>query len=125
GPAAARRGVGDVTMGLAGGGGGALAGVVVEVWGYPALAVAAAGTAVSSGCSSRSAVPVVVSVAPVTEPPTTPAPVPAAVTALSRELMDLGGPNTLIWPSLYPNVVALTTSKPVVVSMLLLASDST
>lgn len=45
----AAQGVGDVAMGLAGGGGGALAGVVVEVWGYPALAVAAAGIAVLIG----------------------------------------------------------------------------
>ncbi len=45
----AAQGVGDVAMGLAGGGGGALAGVVVEMWGYPALAVAAGGTAVVIG----------------------------------------------------------------------------
>lgn len=42
----AAQGVGDVAMGLAGGGGGALAGVVVEAWGYPALALAAGGVAV-------------------------------------------------------------------------------
>ncbi len=45
----AAQGVGDVAMGLAGGGGGALAGVVVEVWGYPALALLAGGIAVAIG----------------------------------------------------------------------------
>lgn len=59
-----------------------------------------------------------------TEPPTTPAPVPAAVTALSRELMELGGPNTLIWPSRDPNVVDLTTAHPGGVAMLLSGRDA-
>ena len=62
--------------------------------------------------------------APVTEPPTTPAPVPAAVTALSRELMELGGPNTLIWPSRDPNVVDLSTAHPGGVAMLLSGRDA-
>lgn len=45
----AAQGVGDVAMGLAGGGGGALAGVVVEAWGYPTLALVAAVLAVAIG----------------------------------------------------------------------------
>ena len=39
------QGLADVAMGLAGGGGGAVAGVVVDVWGFPALAVVAGGLA--------------------------------------------------------------------------------
>ena len=62
--------------------------------------------------------------APVTEPPSTPAPVPAAVTALSRELMELGGPNTLIWPARDPNIVDLTTAHPGGVAMLLSGRDA-
>lgn len=54
-----------------------------------------------------------------TEPPTTPAPVPASLTALRRELMELGGPNTLLWPARDPNVVDLTTAHPGGVAMLL------
>lgn len=45
----AAQGLADVAMGLAGGGGGALAGVVVGVWGYPGLALLAGGTAVLVG----------------------------------------------------------------------------
>lgn len=45
----AAQGLTDVAMGLAGGGGGAIAGVVVHAWGYPALAVAAGGIAVLVG----------------------------------------------------------------------------
>lgn len=45
----AAQGWGDLAMGLAGGGGGALAGVVVGMWGYPALAGAAGGIAVLIG----------------------------------------------------------------------------
>ncbi len=45
----AAQGVADVAMGLAGGGGGALAGVIVGQWGYPALAVAAGVVAVLLG----------------------------------------------------------------------------
>lgn len=39
------QGLADVAMGLAGGGGGAVAGVVVDLWGFPALAVVAGGLA--------------------------------------------------------------------------------
>lgn len=59
-----------------------------------------------------------------TAPPTTPAPVPASVTALSRELMELGGPNTLIWPFRDPNIVDLTTAHPGGVAMLLSGRDA-
>lgn len=45
----AAQGLSDVAMGLAGGGGGALAGVVVNQWGYPALAVLAGGASVLVG----------------------------------------------------------------------------
>lgn len=45
----AAQGLCDVAMGLAGGGGGALAGVVVGGWGYPALALLAGGTSVLVG----------------------------------------------------------------------------
>lgn len=45
----AAQGLADVAMGLAGGGGGALAGMVVGVWGYPALALLAGGTAALVG----------------------------------------------------------------------------
>lgn len=59
-----------------------------------------------------------------TEPPTTPAPVPALVTALRRELMELGGPNTLIWPARDPHIVDLTTAHPGGVAMLLSGRDA-
>lgn len=59
-----------------------------------------------------------------TEPPTTPAPVPAAVKALTRELMELGGPNTLIWPARDPNIVDLTNAHPGGVAMLLSGRDA-
>ena len=59
-----------------------------------------------------------------TEQPTTPAPVPAAVHALRRELMELGGPNTLIWPSRDPHVVDLSTAHPGGVAMLLSGRDA-
>ena len=45
----AAQGLADVAMGLAGGGGGALAGLVVGWWGYPALALLAGGTALLVG----------------------------------------------------------------------------
>ena len=45
----AAQGLGDVAMGLAGGGGGALAGVVVAQWGYPALGLITAVTAALVG----------------------------------------------------------------------------
>ncbi|WP_435202316.1 DUF4011 domain-containing protein [Janibacter sp. GS2] len=59
-----------------------------------------------------------------TTPPTTPASVPAAVTALTRELMELGGPNTLIWPARDPNIVDLTTAHPSGAAMLLSGRDA-
>lgn len=62
--------------------------------------------------------------APVTEPPKTPAPVSAAIHGLSRELMELGGPNTLIWPFRDPNVVDLTAAHPGGVAMLLSGRDA-
>ena len=45
----AAQGLSDVAMGLAGGGGGALAGVVVGWWGYPALGLLAGGAALLLG----------------------------------------------------------------------------
>lgn len=45
----AAQGLSDVAMGLAGGGGGALAGLIVNAWGYPALALFAGGAAVLVG----------------------------------------------------------------------------
>lgn len=59
-----------------------------------------------------------------TEQPKTPAPVPAAVDALRRELMELGGPNTLLWPARDPHVVDLTTAHPGGVAMLLSGRDA-
>ena len=56
--------------------------------------------------------------------PTNPAPAAAAVTALRRELTELGGPNTLIWPARDPNVVDLTTAHPGGVAMLLSGRDA-
>lgn len=59
-----------------------------------------------------------------TEQPTTPAPVPAALSSLRRELTELGGPNTLIWPARDPNVVDLSTAHPGGVAMLLSGRDA-
>ncbi|NYF97819.1 DUF4011 domain-containing protein [Janibacter cremeus] len=59
-----------------------------------------------------------------TEQPTTPAPVPAALTSLRRELSDLGGPNTLIWPARDPHVVDLSAAHPGGVAMLLAGRDA-
>ncbi len=52
-------------------------------------------------------------------PPSTPASVRAGLEHLRAELMELGGPNTLIWPSHDPLVVELTTAHPGGVAMLL------
>lgn len=57
-------------------------------------------------------------------PPSTRPPVPATVTSLRRELTELGGPNTLIWPSRDPHVVDLTTAHPGGVAMLLSGRDA-
>lgn len=54
----------------------------------------------------------------------TPAPAPADVSTLRRELMVLGGPNTLIWPARDPHVVDLTTAHPGGVAMLLSGRDA-
>ncbi|MDN5718128.1 MAG: DUF4011 domain-containing protein, partial [Janibacter sp.] len=59
-----------------------------------------------------------------TTTPTTPAPVPADVSPLRRELMELGGPNTLLWPARDPHVVDLTTAHPGGVAMLLSGRDA-
>ncbi|WEV77802.1 hypothetical protein O9K63_14595 [Janibacter cremeus] len=59
-----------------------------------------------------------------TEQPTTPAPVPAALTPLRRELTELGGPNTLIWPTRDPHVVDLSSAHPGGVAMLLSGRDA-
>ncbi|MFX4287016.1 hypothetical protein ACQBJO_02455 [Janibacter sp. G349] len=59
-----------------------------------------------------------------TPPPTTPAQAPADVSPLRRELMELGGPNTLIWPARDPHVVDLTTAHPGGVAMLLSGRDA-
>ena len=68
--------------------------------------------------------PGVVSVAPVTTPSSTPAQVPAALDSLRVELMELGGPNTLIWPAHDPDVLELTTAHPGGVAMLLAGHDA-
>ena len=59
-----------------------------------------------------------------TLPPTTPAPVPADVSPQRRELMELGGPNTLLWPARDPHVVDLTTAHPGGIAMLLSGRDA-
>ena len=59
-----------------------------------------------------------------TPPATTPAQVPADVSPLRRELMELGGPNTLLWPARDPHVVDLTTAHPGGVAMLLSGRDA-
>ena len=56
--------------------------------------------------------------------PTTPAQAPADVSSLRRELMELGGPNTLIWPARDPHVVDLTTAHPGGIAMLLSGRDA-
>ena len=56
--------------------------------------------------------------------PTTPAQAPADVSSLRRELMELGGPNTLIWPTRDPHVVDLTNAHPGGVAMLLSGRDA-
>lgn len=49
---------------------------------------------------------------------------PADVSPLRRELMELGGPNTLLWPARDPHVVDLTTAHPGGVAMLLSGRDA-
>ena len=48
----------------------------------------------------------------------------ADVSRLRRELMELGGPNTLLWPARDPHVVDLSTAHPGGVAMLLSGRDA-
>ncbi|WP_068256867.1 DUF4011 domain-containing protein [Janibacter corallicola] len=59
-----------------------------------------------------------------TTPSSTPAQMPAALDSQRVELMELGGPNTLIWPAHDPDVLELTTAHPGGVAMLLAGHDA-